>query len=310
MNMDNLKTFIELVKLGSFSEVARKLSISQPAVSFQIQKLERDLEIRLIDRGQKTISLTEAGKRLLSFAELVERERVRLTRDLEKLRDEITGELSLAASTIPGEFLLPITLSEFKLQHPAVSVTVAVSDSSTVVSGVREGTYEVGFCGIRPEGQGLDLFKIAEDEIVLIAFPEHPFAQRKKISLMELEREPLICRAETSGTQQSIESFLSKAGLDPRRLVHSLVLGSTQAVVSAVEARAGIAFVSNLAINKSLSLGLVSTVEVEGVRLKRDFFCIYRQERLVSRLIEEFIAFVRARASQTSADNVRNSCER
>lgn len=294
-----MRTYIEVVRAGSFSEVAKKLSISQPAVSFQIQKLERDLAVRLIDRRQKTIALTEAGKRLLRFAEYVEDGRVQLERDLERLRDEVIGELVIAASTIPGEFLLPVILSEFKTRHPGASVTVVASDSSTVVSGVREGRYEVGFCGVRPEGQDLDLFKMAEDEIVLIAFPEHPYARRKKVALVELETEPLICRAKTSGTQQAIESLLSKAGLEPERLVRSLVLGSTQAVVSAVEAGAGIAFVSNLALKKSLALGLVVPVEVEGVRLKRDFFCIYRRERVVSRLVDEFIAFVRARASQS-----------
>ena len=299
MNLDYLKTFVEVVKLGSFSEVAKKLSISQPAVSFQIQRLERELGVRLIDRTQKAIAMTEAGKRVLRFAEWVEQERSRLLSDLERLREEVVGDLVIAASTIPGEFLVPPILGEFKALHPGVGAQVVASDSLGVISGVQNGTYEVGFCGIAPEGGELESFKMAEDEIVLIVPPEHPFAQRPEVSLLDLEGESLIFREETSGTQRVLESSLLKLGFDLGRWRPRLVLGTTQAVVSAVEAGLGVAFVSSLAIKKSLALGLVKVVEVNGLKLRRDFFCIYRKERVVSRLLEEFIAFVRIRASHT-----------
>ena len=298
MNLDHLKTFIEVVKLGSFSEVAKKLSISQPAVSFQIQKLEHELGIRLIDRTQRAITLTAAGKRLLHFAESIGEEREHLHHDLEQMREEVSGDLLITASTIPGEFLLPPLLAKFKALHPAVRVQVAVSDSLTVINGVRDNTYEIGFCGAAPEGQDLESFKVAGDEIVLIVSPEHPFAQRSEVSPAELEGEPLIFREGTSGTQRNLETHLSRVGLDLRKWMPHLILGTTQAVVSAVEARAGIAFVSNLAIKKSLALGLVRQVGISGLRLNRDFYGIYRQERIVSRLLEEFITFVQIEASR------------
>jgi DNA-binding transcriptional LysR family regulator len=298
MNLDHLRTFAEVVKLGSFSEVAKKLAISQPAVSFQIQKLEHELGIRLIDRTQRAITLTSAGRRLLRFAESTETEREHLQLDLEQMREEVSGDLLIAASTIPGEFLLPPLLAKFKTLHPAVRVQVAVSDSITVINGVRDNAYEVGFCGISPEGQELESFKVAGDEIVLIVFPEHPFAQRSEVSPTELEGEPLIFREDTSGTQRNLESRLAQAGLDLRKLVPNLILGTTQAVVSAVEAKAGIAFVSNLAIKKSLALGLARQVTVSGLKLSRDFNCVYRKERIVTRLLEEFITFVQIEASR------------
>jgi len=298
MNLDYLRTFLEVVRVGSFSEVAKKLSLSQPAVSFQIQKLEQDLGVRLIDRGQKKLALTDAGKRLIRFAEAVEKERARLGRDLDQMREEVTGTIVIAASTIPGEVLLPPILGEFKSLHPAVGARVDISDSLTVISGVQSGAYDLGFCGSVPEGKDLEYFKVAEDEIVLVVFPEHPFARRKKVSFIELEGEPLVLREETSGTQRSLKSLLSRAGLDVDRLSTNLVLGTSQAVVSAVESRVGIAFVSNLAIKKSLALGLVKEVAIKGLNLKRDFYCVYRKERVVSRLLGEFLAFVQARASQ------------
>jgi len=298
MNIEYLKTFLEVVRLGSFSEVAKRLSISQPAVSFQIQKLERDLGVRLIDRGQKTISLTGAGKRLLRFAEVVEKEHARLIRDLDQLREEVTGDIVIAASTIPGEVLLPPILGEFKALHPAIGARVEASASITVIHRVQDSSYDVGFCGVKPEGKELDYFKMADDEIVLIVSPEHPFARRRKVSPLELEGEQIIFREETSGTQRSLKSLLAKAGLDIGKWSPSLMLGTSQAVVSAVESGLGIAFVSNLAIKKSMALGLVKQVAVDGIKLKRDFYCVYRKERVVSRLLSEFIEFVQARAIQ------------
>jgi DNA-binding transcriptional LysR family regulator len=303
MNIDQLKTFREVVRLGSFSEVAKKLAISQPAVSFQIQKLEQELGMRLIDRAQRAFTLTAAGKRLLRFAEAVATERKSLLHDLEQMRDEVSGELAIAASTIPGEFLLPPLLAKFKQRHPAVKIQVEVSDSLNVINKVLDNVYEVGFCGLPPEGHDLKYFKIAEDEIVLIVSPEHPFSRQGEIGPEELESEPLIFREATSGTQRSLEGYLSRAGFDAAKLKPHLILGSTLAVISAVAGGAGIAFVSSLALNTGLTTASVRQVSVKGLRMKRDFYCVYRPERIVSRLLEEFIGFIRLETAQDGGKN-------
>jgi DNA-binding transcriptional LysR family regulator len=297
MNIEYLKTLQEIVRLGSFSETAKKLGISQPAVTFQVQKLEQELGVRLIDRSQRNITLTPAGKRLLKFADTVGGEQEKLRYDLEQLRDKVSGELNIAASTIPGEYLLPILLAQFKQRYPAVKIQVEVSDSLTVIGQINDNTYEVGFCGVKPEGKDLASFKIASDEIVLIVFPGHPFANRGGVEVGELESEPFIFRETASGTQQSLQNLLSKAGLDIRHWTPHLVLGSTQAVVAAVAAGAGIAFVSNLAIKQYAAQGLVHQVNVKGLRLKRDFYCVYRQNNMMTRLLEEFIDFIKTEAS-------------
>jgi DNA-binding transcriptional LysR family regulator len=294
MNLDYLKTYLEVVRLGSFSEVAKRLSLSQPAVSFQIQRLERELGVRLIDRSQKTITMTEAGRRVYAFAEAAERDYARLLKSLEQLRQDVVGELVVAASTIPGEYLLPVILADFKTRHPVVSIQVEVLDSIQVIEGVESGKYEVGFCGAPPEGRELESFRIGEDEIVLIVFPEHPFSSRDQVPLEEVMEEPLIFREKTSGTQKSLVDRLHSLGYNPEHFTPRLVLGTTQAVVSAVEAKAGIAFMSSLAIRKSLALGLVKQVKVKGLTLKRDFYCVYRKERIVSRLLDEFITFIQS----------------
>ncbi|MBN2242555.1 MAG: LysR family transcriptional regulator [Acidobacteria bacterium] len=297
MNLDYLITFRNVARLGSFSEVALKMGLSQPAVSFQIRKLEQKFGIRLLDRTQKAIKLTVAGKRLLQFIESIEGDLGRLENDFEKMRQDISGDLWIIASTIPSEYILPGLLAEFKEMHPTVRVKVDTLDSLDAVKGVLEGKYEVGFCGIKPGEQGLESFRVCGDEIVLIVFPDHPFAQRNWISYSELEAEHLIFRSETSGTQQSLEKLAAQSKIKFKKLTPHLIMGSTQAVVSAVEAGAGVAFISKSAIKKSLELGLVRQVAIKGFSLKRDFYCFYPRERIVSRLIKEFIAFIRKETS-------------
>jgi DNA-binding transcriptional LysR family regulator len=294
MNLEYLKTYLELIKLGSFSTVAKKLGISQPAVSFQIQKLEHDLGARLINRGQKNITMTEAGKRLLEFAGNVTDETGRLFNDLDALRQEVTGELVVVASTIPSEFLLIPILSRFLKLHPAVRARIETRNSLTVIDGVQNGSYDVGFCGIAPPpGNHLDSFKIAEDEIVPIVFPSHPLASKKQVSFADLVGEPFIFRDATSGTQKSMESLFSAAGFNTQQLIPRLVLGNTHSIVSAVEAGAGIAFVSNLAIKRSLDLGLICQLKLLKPKLRRYFYCIHRKESALSRLLGEFLAFIK-----------------
>jgi DNA-binding transcriptional LysR family regulator len=297
MNIEQLYTFQEVARLGSFSEVAKKLGISQPAVSFQIQKLEQELGIRLIDRSQRTLTLTGAGKRLVDFAGAVEIEREHLQYDLEQMRDEVAGDLRLSASTIPGEYLLPPLLERFKERHPAVKIQVDVSDSLTVIERIGGNAGEIGFCGIAPEGQDLDFFRIAGDEIVLIVPPRHPFTRKGEVAPDDLAGEPFIFRESTSGTQRSLQDRLSKLGLDTRKWTPHLVLGSTQAVMLAVAAGAGIAFVSDLAV-KSMAPGRIIQIDIRGLKPNRDFFCIYRKERIVSRLHREFLDFIRLEATK------------
>jgi molybdate transport repressor ModE-like protein len=300
MNIEQLKTFREIARLGSFSAVAKELGVSQPAVSFQIQKLEQELGTRLIDRSQRAIALTEAGRRLLRFAEEVEGERVKLQHDLEEMRDEITGDLSIAASTIPGEYLLPPLLAKFKQQHPAVKIQVSVSDSLTVINQVCDNIYEVGFCGIEPEEKDLAFFKIGSDEIVLIVFSGHPFAQKGEVTPDELADEHFIFREGTSGTQRSLKNILARGGLDIRKWSPHLILGSTQAVIAAVAAGAGIAFVSSIAIKRGAALAAVREVKVRSLQTGRDFYCLYRRERAASKLLEEFRNFIRLETAQSS----------
>lgn len=298
MNLDYLRTFLEVTRQGSFSAVARKLGISQPAVSFQIHKLESELGLRLLDRAQKPLGVTEAGRRLIKFAETVDEKQAALKGELDTLREDIAGQLVIGASTIPGEYLLPPILAGFREMHPAVKVRVNVADSGAVIEAVRRGETELGFTGFQTGERDLTFFPFASDEIVLVVYTGHPFADRRQVSIGDLEGEPLVFREAQSGTQESLKTRLAAAGYDIRYWEAAMVMGSTQAVVAAVAAGAGIAFVSNLATTRQLEAGTVRQVAVDGLKLRRDFYAVHRQDGLATRLYQEFAAFVVAKGER------------
>ncbi|MDO8689388.1 MAG: selenium metabolism-associated LysR family transcriptional regulator [Dehalococcoidia bacterium] len=298
MNLSELKTFVETVRRGSFSDAARALGLSQPAVTRQIQRLERELRVQLLKRGEAPFALSPAGEELLAYAERALAAHQSLLQRLSMLREEVGGKLTLAASTIPGEFLVPQILADFTRLHPAVETTVSITDTQGVISSLIDGHCDIGFAGARIDNPKLSFKKIGEDEIVLAVYPEHPFFQRSYIELRELEGQPFVMREIGSGTMQSVHRLLGSLGLSlpPHRV--SAVFSTTSAVVSAIEAGLGIGFVSAYALSSSPQPGRVKAVRIEGVSLCRDFYVVYDESHMADKLLTEFLAFVLEGARQ------------
>ena len=294
MNLDHVRSFLEVIKKGSLSEAARALGISQPAVSNQIKGLERELGMELLIRGERgVVSLTAAGEVFLAFAEQVVAAYEEMLQRLSHLKEEVSGELVIAASTTPGEFVLPQLLSDFKARYPQVEAKVTIADTRDVVEKVLARESDIGFIGAPIERPRLILAPLVKDEIVLAVYPDHPFAGRKAIRLEELQGQRLILREEGSGTRRSLEQLLAEKGqkLPADNVV--LVLGSAHAVIEAIQARLGIGFVSAFAVLRLQASGQLCTVPIAMFSLTRDLFVAYEEGQLSTRLRQEFLAFAR-----------------
>lgn len=294
MDTANLRTFLEIVRRGSFSEAASALALSQPAVTFQVQRLERDLGVRLLERGGGRISLTAEGEEFRRYAEkTLDQERL-LRESLSRLTSEISGRLSIAASTVPGEFLVPSLLADFTRHYPDVQATVSVADTEQVVERVLHAECDLGFTGARSERGGFQQVLFLRDPVVLIVPPAHPFAARAGVRLEELHGQPLVTREVGSGTMSNVRHLLQQAGYDTRDWANATVLGSTQAVISAVQAGLGISFVSAYAAALATRAGAIRALTVDGVKLERDLYIVYQEGRLSTRLQREFVAFAQS----------------
>lgn len=274
MNVSQLRTFVEIVERGSFSEAARAMGVSQPAVTMQIQGLESDLGATLLERRYRRVDLTEAGRSLLPTARKVLAELENARTAIERLSDTVGGHLELAVSTTPGQYILPRLLGSFLAAYPTVTVSLRVYDSADVVARVESGEAHLGMTGAQLPHAKVDFEGMGEDQIVLICPAESALANRSHLQLSEVAEYPFIARESGSGTRIVVEKALREGGIDPAELNIVMELGTSEAIVNAVEGGMGVGAVSHWMADKAIALGTVAEVAIAGFPVARPFFAV------------------------------------
>lgn len=294
MNISYLNTFITVVEAGSFSAAARALGISQPAVSFQVQALEKELGAVLLERRGAGLALTAAGETMLIAAGRIVKNYEELVLSVNTARDKVTGHLVLEASTIPGEYIVPGLIGAFKERYPQVDVTLNISDSVEVVRHVFARAADVGFTGALPDKsvKGLETSVLAEDNLMLIVPFSHALAGKKSTPIKAVLDQTFVMREPGSGTRKTFERALKKAGLKASDIKVSMELDSNQAVVSAVEANLGIAVISSWPALKAAKLGSVAALVVSDLNMKRNLYAIYDSGRPETPLRRAFLSLL------------------
>uniref|UniRef100_A0A7C1JLR2 LysR family transcriptional regulator n=1 Tax=Ammonifex degensii TaxID=42838 RepID=A0A7C1JLR2_9THEO len=293
MNLNWFKTFTTVAVTRSFSATARILNLTQPAVSKHIAGLEAFYGVKLVDRSRRTVTLTEAGATLLPHAERILEAMAEAARELETFLETVRGTLVIGASTIPGHYVLPPLIRRFREQHPEVNIILEVADSGRILRRVLEGDLLLGAVGAFSPVTGIEAIPFAEDEIVLILPLTHPLTRYRKIPVSLLSEYEFVWRERESGTRQVVERALAQAGLNPASLHLAAELGSTEAVLAAVEAGMGPAFVSLRAAEKRSREGLILTRRLEGLPIKRVLYLIHRQNPTLPATVRAFINFIR-----------------
>jgi DNA-binding transcriptional LysR family regulator len=278
MDIRQLEVFAKVFENQSFSRAAQELGLSQPTVSTHIQHLEDFLGKKLFDRvGRKVIPTAEAKILYRHAVEILKKREEALASLLSLNGTRMSGTVKIAASNIPGDYLIPHALKKLKELLPEVTFSVEIVDSSRVVTLLKESipSYDLGFVGMEVEDPKLETRKILRDEITLIAHPEF---ERDEIELEELLNLPLLLREEESGTRKSIESSLKKVGIGPTELNVVAVLGSNTAIKEAVKTGAGFGLVSKYSVSDEVECGKLKLVKIKGFSIERCFFAVKRRD--------------------------------
>jgi LysR family transcriptional regulator, transcriptional activator of the cysJI operon len=273
-----LRVFRAVAEELSFRKAAEVLHLSQPAVSQHVRALEEEAGVQLFDRARgaghgSQISLTEAGRVLLGYANAAAETMVEAQRALAALNDEADGPLKLGASTTVAQYLLPRILGAFLKQYPQVKLSLVSGNTEQIVEAVAEKKVALGIIEGPAMRRDVKTERMAQDEMVLIVSPNHAWALRKgrAIEGVELAKAPLLLRERGSGSRRVVERALKRMGLPLRSLLVAVELDSTEAIISGVEAELGVGFVSLWALGKALRLGTVKVVAVKGLEMRRDF---------------------------------------
>jgi DNA-binding transcriptional LysR family regulator len=289
-----LEAFARVAETRSFSRAADALRLTQSTVSEHVRLLEDEVGTRLFDRlGRETVP-TRAGELLYGYAQRLLGLRTEAQQALQQYLGQVTGTLTVGASTIPGEYVLPPLIGTFREKYPQVSLALQIGDSRGIGEAVLEGRVELGVVGALPEHRNLRAVELMPDELVAVVPPGHPWFARRQATLDELKPEALIVREPGSGSRQALETALHEAGTSLAHMRVIAEMGSTSAIKQAVKAGVGISIISKRAVDEECQHGLVGCVKIRDLRFTRQFYIITHTGRSRSPLCQAFLDFLLA----------------
>ena len=256
LDTHKITIFLSAVEANSFSGAAKRLKLSQPAISLQIQALEQHLGLELFRRTGRNVVLTDAGRVLVPMA----RQMIGLSNHIEEtmclLRGKLVGQLVIGCAATPAQYILPRLILLFKQRHPEVSIQLQTMDSDTAVQRVMSQEIHMGVVAYEPRHRILYTRDFMKDESVLLVPAGHPWASRSQVSLHDLADESMtLLREHNHPPTDPLWCALEKAIKSEARLHSIMDMGSTEAVISAVEAGLGVAFLSKVAAHRAVERG-------------------------------------------------------
>ena len=307
--LDQLRILKAIVKEGSFKRAADSLYISQPAVSMQIQNLEKQLNIPLFERNNKKSSLTEAGNLLLRYGNRILALCEETCRALEDLQNLQGGNLIVGASQTTGTYLMPRLIGLFRQRYPQVNVQLQVHSTRLISWSVANGQVDLAIIGGEVPSELQEVLQVtsyAEDELALILPTSHTFSQSVDIQKEDLYRLRFIALDTQSTIRKVIDKILNQHDIDSSRFKIEMELNSIEAIKNAVQCGLGAAFVSVSAIAKELELGILHWAKIENVTIKRMLSIIINPNRYKSKAAETFTQEILTLFVTPSSDQFMN----
>ena len=293
LNFHQLYIFFAVASHRSFSRAAESLSITQPAVSIQVQELEKFLGAALFHRRTRGLRITEVGETVFAYAQQIFSLSGKLLETLEEIHNLQTGRLALGASTTPGEYLLPLAVGRFRQLYPGISVELSIANTLTITQRILNQELDLGMVGSHPTlGQAeLGTIEYMEDEIVLVAAPSHPLAQKDAVTAEEVVEAGLILREPGSATRNTAEECFNDLGITPAA---ALSLGSNQALKQAAMAGGGVAVISRMGVTAETRAGMLVTLPVIDWDCRRPLTLVYPRERQLSPSKQAFLEYLQS----------------
>jgi DNA-binding transcriptional LysR family regulator len=288
MNVEpRLRAFAAFARKGSFSRAAEELYVSQPAVSKHVASLETELGTQLVVRGRPAAALTPAGEVLADYVLRAEALLANARRALAAGADAEIGTLALAASGIPGSYLLPAVLSRFHEQHPGIEIDFQLATSGRALEIVRMPRVEIAVVGGMTVPAELEAESLVDDEVVLVG---PPALGGRRLRAQDLEGLSWVSREEGSATRAAVEAARWQMGL---HAVRTLELPSWEAVKLAVASGAGIAAVSRCALELELASGTLVALDVPRWQLTRTIAVVTSRDLPLTPPAARFLTLLR-----------------
>ncbi len=290
MEFRQLETFLKVAELKSFSKAAQEIFLTQPTVSEHIRQLEHELNTKLFLRTKRETILTPAGRLLVKHARKILSLRRQLILEMGQFSETVEGELTIGASTIPGEYILPRIIGKFREHFPKIKIELAIADSKKAMEWVLERDCEIAFIGFDPNHKLLAATPFSSDTIAPVINASHPLANKPSLTLNDLQSVPLVLREAGSGTRRAVEKVLNDMGLSWKSFNVALVVGSATAAINAVCSGPFYSFLSLKSVEEAPFRDRLRTVQCPAFKnICRRFFMIRGKKDLLSPMAQHFL---------------------
>lgn len=284
MTLRHFKIFAAVCDTMNMTAAAEKLYMSQSAVSQAIAELERYYDVRLFERLSRKLYLTQAGKRLLSYARPIIRMNAEAKTSMQTLLEN--SSIRLGASVTVSAYVLPKQVAAFGKISLQTDITVIEDNTQKIENLILQDEIDIGLVEGDISSPDIVIRPFLEDELMLICAANHRFAQYTEIEPKELEHEKFIIREKGSGTRKTFEDMMTVNGLAWRE---SWTCNNADTIKIAVAEGLGVSVISRRAVANEIAAGVLCEKQVRGIRFNRQFKIVYHKNKYLTEPMEQFI---------------------
>ena len=296
MDFEQLKTFLHVCRLKSFSRAAEKLGVTQPAISAQIRSLEKEVGARLFDRDGGKVTFTAAGRLFEPFAEHCLQCQGHIVLAVNELYRSARGEVSVSASEATSLYVLPPVFAEYKKHYTRVNLSIVRAEHLRSIEMLLNREVDFAVASMPVKDPRLVVQVIHRDEIVLAVSPSHPLASRPAIKVDEMLQYPMLLLKQ--GRQRTLlNNFFDSFDAQPRI---AMEVDSSELLKRLIAAGLGMGFLPRANIRDDVNSNLLKIIRVEGMRLNRELALIYRKDRTLTHAAQAFLEIATGGEWQTT----------
>ena len=285
------RTLLRLFANQSFTATGKELRLSQSAVSLHIKELERQLGVTLVNRDERPVRPTEAGRIAAQYAQEIFGRIEELQSRLTEIRDSKAGGMMIGASTSVGSYLLPPMLVRFKRTHPGVELVLRIAPRALIYEDLRMSRSDFAFVLATTAPPNLSFVPLRAERLVFVCSPKHRLARVKRVRLNSLRNETFVTAGQHSDYVSMANEILKSHGIENYSV--AMELDNMEAVKSAISLNMGIGFLPLLGVRKELRNGDLTKIRVEHDQHECALALVHREKKLFTPAMAEMIQFCR-----------------
>lgn len=288
MELYTLKVFMTVANERSFSRAGEVLERTQPAITLAVQKLERDIGEKLLDRNGRDLTLTDSGRVVLEYCRRFDNLERELQNSLAELRDVAAGRLVIGANETTSLYLMR-HIALYREHYPKVKVQVRRSLSSRIPVQVLDGDLEFGVITYDPGDERLDSHTLCRDHLAFVVSPKHRLAKQEVVSIQDLGGESFIAHNVISPYRDVVLKAFQRARVPLNMDVEMPTVETIRMMVARDE---GVAFLPRMCVERDLEKGDLKEVKVPELAVEREIRLIYPACRVLSHAAKAFVYIV------------------